>query len=120
MLVSILHRATGVGMATGGAMLFVWWLAALASGPDSYATFSRWIIASDGAGGLPVVTTLLAKIAAIALTWAFFQHMATGVRHLVLDIGAGYELRTNRLYAKLTLVASTVLTIIVWAWALTR
>jgi len=120
MLVSILHRATGVGMATGGAMLFVWWLSALASGPDAYATFSRWIIADDGTGGLPVLTTALAKIALIALTWAFFQHMATGVRHLVLDIGAGYELKTNRMFAQLTMVVSTFLTIALWGWALTR
>ncbi|WP_076068499.1 succinate dehydrogenase, cytochrome b556 subunit [Sphingomonas montana] len=117
MLVSILHRATGVALATGGAMLFTWWLSAIASGPDAYASFSRYVIDADGAGGLPMVTTLLAKIAAVGLTWAFFQHMATGVRHLVLDVGAGYELRTNRMFAKLTMVASTVLTLILWIWA---
>ncbi|HEX8445509.1 MAG TPA: succinate dehydrogenase, cytochrome b556 subunit [Sphingomonas sp.] len=120
MLVSILHRATGVAMATGGVMLLVWWLAAVATGPESYATFSRWMIDAEGAGGLPELTTVLAKIAAIAITWAFFQHMSTGVRHLVLDIGAGYELKTNKMYAQLTMVVSTFLTIALWGWALTR
>ena len=120
MLVSILHRATGVALSTGGVALFVWWLSAIASGPDAYATFSRYLISADGAGGLPVLTTLLAKAVAIGLTWAFFQHMATGVRHLVLDIGAGYELKTNRMFAQLTMVASTFLTLALWGWALTR
>ena len=31
MAVSIVHRATGSGMATVGTILFVWWLSALAS-----------------------------------------------------------------------------------------
>ena len=39
MLVSILHRVTGTGLATVGAIAFVWWLAAAASGPEAYATF---------------------------------------------------------------------------------
>ena len=34
MAVSILHRATGSGMATVGAILLVWWLVALASGEE--------------------------------------------------------------------------------------
>ena len=39
MLVSILHRATGSGMATVGTLLLVWWLAAIAAGDQAYATF---------------------------------------------------------------------------------
>ena len=39
MLVSILHRATGSGMATVGTVLLVWWLAAAAAGAESYAEF---------------------------------------------------------------------------------
>jgi len=120
MLVSILHRATGVALATGGAMLFVWWLSAIASGPEAYATFARYVIDAGDTGGVALVTTLLAKVAAIGLTWAFFQHMSTGIRHLVLDIGAGYELKTNRMFAQLTMVASTFLTLALWGWALTR
>src|SRR3546814_9015224 len=32
----------------------------------------------------------------IGLTWAFFQHLCSGLRHFVLDTGAGYELKTNK------------------------
>jgi succinate dehydrogenase / fumarate reductase cytochrome b subunit len=39
MLVSILHRICGVVLATVGTVMFVWWLAALAGGADSYASF---------------------------------------------------------------------------------
>ena len=37
MLVSILHRVTGDGMALVGVPLLVWWLYAIAAGPESCA-----------------------------------------------------------------------------------
>ena len=40
MLVSILHRVTGTGLATLGALAFTWWLAAAASGPEAYESFT--------------------------------------------------------------------------------
>ena len=51
-------------------------------------------------------------------TAALFQHMMTGLRHFVLDTGAGYELKTNKTFAVLTMVASLTLTIVFWAYIL--
>ena len=42
----------------------------------------------------------------VGLTWALFQHMLSGLRHLVMDTGAGFELRTNKIWAMMTLVGS--------------
>ena len=39
MFISILHRVTGSGLATVGLGVLLWWLGALASGPEAYATF---------------------------------------------------------------------------------
>jgi len=103
MTVSILHRATGTAMATAGVIGFTWWLVAAASGPDAYQRFHE---CATGPIGL---------IVGIGLTWTFFQHMFSGIRHLVMDIGAGYELRTNKTWALMTLVGSVLATIIVWA-----
>jgi succinate dehydrogenase / fumarate reductase cytochrome b subunit len=108
MLVSILHRATGIAMALGAASLFVWWLAAAASGSEAYETFHA------------CATSPLGYLVAIGFTWTFFQHMFSGVRHLVLDTGAGYELRTNKLWALATLAGSISLTALVWALILAR
>ena len=112
MLVSIIHRALGVGMALVGAPLLVWWLAAAAAGEESYRGFLD--IFTVEAGGLNVV----GYVVGIGLTWAVFQHMMTGIRHLVLDTGAGYELRRNKLGALLTMVASVLLTALFWAYVL--
>ena len=53
MVVSIIHRATGSGMATVGAGLLVWWLAALAAGKEAYATFID--VFTYSAGGLNAI-----------------------------------------------------------------
>ena len=110
MLVSILHRVTGSGMATVGALLLVWWLAAIAGGAESYAAFRD--VFTVEAGGL----NILGFVVAIGLTLSLFQHMMTGIRRLVLDTGAGYELKTNKTYAMLTMVASVTLTVLFWLY----
>lgn len=108
MLVSILHRVTGSGMATVGALLLVWWLAAAASGGAAYATFIDVFTTASGA------LNIVGWVVGVALTFALFQHMASGLRHLVLDTGAAFELKTNALLARLTLVFSVLATIVFW------
>lgn len=112
MLVSILHRVTGDGMATVGTVLFVWWLAALAGGPASYAQFIDIFTVKSGA------LNVFGYVFGIGLTLAFFQHMASGIRHLVLDTGAGYELKSNKMWAQSTMFVSIVLTAAYWAYLL--
>ncbi len=120
MLVSILHRVTGSALAIGGTILFVWWLTAAASGAESYARFYYYAVdAADGAMPGRLVNGF-ARLVGLGLTWAFFQHMFSGMRHLVLDTGAGYELRTNKMWAASTLFGSAAATLLVWAYILTR
>lgn len=112
MLVSIVHRALGVGMALVGAPLLVWFLAAAASGEDSYATILDVFTKSDGK------LNALGYLLGIGLSWAVLQHMMSGIRHLVLDTGAGYELRRNKRGALATMVVSLLLTLAYWAYIL--
>jgi succinate dehydrogenase / fumarate reductase cytochrome b subunit len=110
MMVSIIHRITGSGMATVGTLLLVWWLAALAGGKDAYATFTGWFTAGSG------LLNVIGYVVGVGLTWALFQHMASGIRHFVMDTGAGYELKVNRTGAWFTLLASATATILFWAY----
>ncbi|MEG3087367.1 succinate dehydrogenase, cytochrome b556 subunit [Sphingomonas sp. PB4P5] len=107
MMVSIIHRATGSGMATVGTALLVWWLAALAAGKESYGYFMSWFT-GDWAP--------LGYVVAVGLTLSLFQHMASGVRHFVMDVGANYELKGNRTTAWLTLFFSVTATVLYWAY----
>ena len=110
MLISILHRATGTGMATVGSMLLVWWLAALAGGAESFETF-RGVFTTD-TGSL----NILGYVIGIGLTQSLFEHMCSGVRHLVLDTGAGYELKANKTGAMAAMIGSVALTAAFWLY----
>ncbi|WP_294190990.1 succinate dehydrogenase, cytochrome b556 subunit [uncultured Sphingomonas sp.] len=110
MLTSITHRATGAVMATVGAILLVWFLAAIAAGESAYATFRDVFTTSSGH------LNIVGYVVGIGLTWSVFQHMASGIRHLVMDTGAAFELKTNQLFARLTFVFSIVMTILFWLW----
>ena len=116
MLVSILHRVTGVAMALGGATIFAWWLAAAAAGAKSYATFYAWVADAQPGNGAQHVANIVAALIGIGFTWAFFQHLATGVRHFVLDVGAGYELKVNRAGAWGTIAFSLIATAAFWVF----
>jgi len=106
MLVSILHRATGIALSFAGLGILAWWLFAIASGPDAYASFTK---AATHPAGLIIL---------VGITWSFFQHLLSGIRHLVMDTGAGFELGINKTFAILTIVGSVLLTAAVWFYFL--
>jgi succinate dehydrogenase / fumarate reductase cytochrome b subunit len=103
MLVSILHRVTGDGMALVGLPVLLWWLGALAAGPEAYATFQGHANAWYG------------MVVLVGLSWSFFNHLCSGLRHFVLDMGVGYELDTNKRWSILTILIAVVLTVGFWA-----
>jgi succinate dehydrogenase / fumarate reductase cytochrome b subunit len=106
MVVSILHRITGIGLSIVGLAGLTWWLVAIASGPESYATFAK-------AANHPIGLVVL-----VGLTWAFFQHLLSGIRHLAMDTGAAFELGVNKRFAILTILGSILLTAALWAYVL--
>ena len=108
MAVSILHRITGDGMALVGLPILVWWLAALAIGGEAYADFHT------------AATSLIGRVVLIGLSWAYFSHLSSGIRHFVLDIGSGYELATNKTWSVLAPLIGILLTVAFWAVILTR
>lgn len=103
MLVSILHRVSGDGLALVGLPVLVWWIAAMASGPAAYDSFLSHAMAPYG------------MVVLIGLTWAFFNHLCSGLRHFVLDMGAGYELDANRRWSIISMVGALLLTAAFWA-----
>ena len=108
MFVSILHRVTGDGLAIVGLAVLLWWLGALASGVESYQTFAA------------VMGSPIGMIVLVGLSWAFFTHLMSGLRHFVLDIGAGYELKTNRAWSIAAPVLGVLFTVAFWAIILTK
>ena len=116
MAVSILHRASGDGLAIVGAGMILWWLGAIAAGPEAYAAFVAcvWHDPSPEIGIVHQITNIVGKIVLVGLTWAFFQHLFSGLRHFVLDTGAGYELKTNKLWSLAVITAGVLATAATW------
>jgi succinate dehydrogenase / fumarate reductase cytochrome b subunit len=101
MALSIGHRLTGVGMSLG-LILFTWWLLALASGPEAFATVQA------------VMRSWLGVLVLFLYTFALFYHLGNGVRHLVWDFGYGFELRTAFNSGIGVLIFAGVMTVLTW------
>ena len=97
MLVSIMNRITGAGMALA-AILIVWWLMAAASGAAYYATVNGYL------------TSWLGLLILVGSLWALWFHFLGGLRHLFMDFGIGYELKTVNMTGWIVLIGSFVLT----------
>ena len=83
-----------------------WWLLAISGGAGTYAAFAK-------VAGSPIGLIVL-----VGLTWSFFQHLLSGIRHLVMDTGAAFELGINKRFAILTIVGSVLLTALLWFYLL--
>ena len=100
-VLSILHRITGVGL-TLGAALAVWWLLAAATG-DDYFSFV------DG-----LLTSWLGHLVLLGLTFSLAYHFCNGIRHLIWDMGYGFDLEVVENSAKAVVIAAVALTVLIW------
>jgi succinate dehydrogenase / fumarate reductase, cytochrome b subunit len=100
-VLSLLHRITGAALAAG-TLLLVYWLIAVASGPDAY----------DAAQS--VVGSIIGRILLLGWSWALFYHLTNGIRHLVWDAGRGFELRTVTISGWTVVILSFALTLAAW------
>ena len=101
MVMSIMHRFTGMAL-YAGTLLVAWWLVAAASGE---ATFD-WV---NGIFG-----SILGRLVLFGYTWALMHHMLGGIRHFIWDTGRGFDPATSTRMAWATLAGSITLTILIW------
>lgn len=101
MVMSIIHRITGVALYFG-TLLLAWWLIAAATSPDAFATVTEFF------------GSWLGLIVLFGYTWALMHHMAGGVRHFIWDTGRGFELKTVDLMSWATALFSGVSTLLIW------
>lgn len=100
-MLSILHRGTGVALA-GGLILMLWWLVALASGPEYY----NYVMEIAG--------SIIGRLVLLGFSWALFFHLCNGLRHLYWDAGWGFEVETVTRSGYMVLIGATVLTVLAW------
>jgi succinate dehydrogenase cytochrome b subunit len=101
MVMSILHRITGVGLYFA-TLLVVWWLAAAAAGPSYFAIANA------------VLASWFGILVLFAASWALFHHLLGGLRHLIWDTGHLLGKETSTRLAWATIIGSGGLTILLW------
>ena len=101
MLMSILHRVTGVGLYFG-TILVAWWLLAVGSGPGGYLRMTGFI------------NSWIGRFILFGYTWALIHHMLGGIRHLIWDTGRGFEPHEREWLSLATVVGSVTLTLLLW------
>jgi succinate dehydrogenase / fumarate reductase cytochrome b subunit len=101
MALSIGHRVTGVGLALG-LLLFTWWLLALASGPEAFATVEA------------AMGSWLGVLVLFIYTFVVFYHLGNGVRHLVWDAGYGFDIEIAARSGIAVLAFAGVATVLFW------
>lgn len=101
MLLSILHRLTGLFLALG-LVLLTWWSVAMASGEEAYKLFQDCV-------GHP-----LGVIVVVFVSYSLIFHAINGIRHLVWDWGEGLSPAAARRSGQIAVVLSTALTILLW------
>jgi succinate dehydrogenase / fumarate reductase, cytochrome b subunit len=105
MVMSILHRATGIAL-TVGALGFAWWLVCMAQ-PDQGAETAMDIVSSP----IGIVFLFL-----FSLSLVF--HTLNGIRHLLWDAGRGYDIPEVYKTGYTVAVLTVVLTAALWFLAL--
>jgi len=100
-LLSITHRISGVINLLALILIF-FWLIALSLGESNYESF------------LLIINSFFGKFILIGFTWSMCFHLLSGIRHLVWDLGYGYEIKTANISGIIVIISSLAVTIIFW------
>ena len=105
-VLSITHRATGIGLSFG-IILLITWIIAAAAGENYFNMVNS------------LVTSWFGKLVLLGFTWALFYHLCNGIRHLFWDAGFGFELSTVYKSGYATIAGSIILTATAWIIGIT-
>ena len=103
-LLSITHRISGV--INLFALIFIFfWILILSFGENNYELF------------LTSINSFFGKFILIGFTWSMSFHLLGGIRHLIWDLGYGYEIKTANISGVIVIISSLILTILFWLFA---
>ena len=98
-LVSITHRITGI-INIIVITLICFWVSFLLLGENKYEMIEFFL------------NSLVGKFIILSLTWSFSFQILSEIRHLIMDLGYGFELQTTKITGLLVIFGSIILTII--------
>ena len=100
-LVSISHRITGI-INIVAITVVCFWIASLLLGETNYE-FTKIFLNS-----------IFGKFLILSLIWSFSFQILSEIRHLIMDLGYGFELKTTRITGLIVIMGSFVLTVLIY------
>jgi succinate dehydrogenase / fumarate reductase cytochrome b subunit len=101
MVMSGLHRITGLGLCLGMLML-TWWLLAAAAGQNAYGTFEAF------------ATSWFGRLILFGFSWALLHHLIGGFRYFIWDLGYGLGPEEREWLVRANIVGSIAATVLLW------
>ena len=98
-LVSISHRITGI-INILAITVICFWIFFLLLGESNYEIIKLFL------------QSIFGKFIIICLTWSFCFQILSEIRHLIMDLGYGFELKTSNVSGLLVIFGSILLTIL--------
>ncbi len=98
-LLSITHRITGVINAIAISLIFIWLL---------------FVIKNERILFDNIINSFLGKFISILLCWTFSFHILNEIRHLIWDVGYGFDLKISKITGYATLILSFLFAIVIY------
>ena len=100
-LVSISHRITGI-INIIAITIICGWVAYLLLGETSYEVIEIFL------------QSTLGKFLILSLTWSFSFQILSEIRHLIMDLGYGFELKATKITGLIVIIGSFLLTVLIY------
>ena len=101
MILSIAHRIIGVVNSVAMILICLWTISFL-FGEENYEITKI------------IFQSFFGKLFIISLSWSFSFHMLSEIRHLIWDLGYGFDLKISKITGIITIIGSLALTILIY------
>jgi len=101
MILSITHRIIGVVNSVAMVLICLWTISFL-FGEENYEIIKI------------LFQSFFGKLLIISLSWSFSFHMLSEIRHLIWDLGYGFDLKISKITGIITIIGSLALTILIY------
>jgi succinate dehydrogenase / fumarate reductase cytochrome b subunit len=101
MILSITHRIIGVVNSVAMILICLWTISFL-FGEENYEIIKI------------LFQSFFGKLLIISLSWSFSFHMLSEIRHLIWDLGYGFDLKISKITGIITIIGSLALTILIY------
>ena len=101
MILSITHRIIGI-VNSIAVILICLWTISLLFGEENYEIIKI------------IFQSFFGKLFIVSLSWSFSFHILSEIRHLIWDLGYGFDLKISKITGVITIIGSLVLTILIY------